>query len=194
MIDITRFDRGLEQLGRRFGQRLDLSFHVRPAGKAVSARNHKLGIAQDKIFWCRGLRVQRAYSLDRFRFAAPIVAREGLGEPSLLVQVRIGGKRANEALGAVPSFQILVASFLSLPTCTTTTYASLSSGRCGPGRRLRWSGPQFPPKDCGRSGHDVAAADIDAGGSEGAVRLLGGGAGRDGGTGFKLAPVGDLQT
>src|SRR3984893_10069743 len=45
-----------------------------------------------------------------------------------------------------------------------------------------------------RSGHGVAAADIDAGGGEGAVRLLGGGGGRDGGTGFKLAAVGDLQT
>src|SRR5258707_8621718 len=45
-----------------------------------------------------------------------------------------------------------------------------------------------------RLGHGVAAADIDAGGGEGAVRLLGGGGGRDGGTGFKLAAVGYLQT
>src|SRR5262249_14134140 len=74
------------------------------------------------------------------------------------------------------------------------TYTSLFSERCGPGRRLRWSGPQFPRKDYGGSGHGVAAADIDAGGGEGAVRLLGGGGGRDGGTGFKLVPVGDLQT
>jgi len=99
VIDIARFDRGLEQLGRRSGQRLDLSLHVRPAGKAVSARNHQLGIAQDKIFRRRGCRVQRAHARDRFRFAAPIVACEGLGELSLFIQVRIGGKRANEALG-----------------------------------------------------------------------------------------------
>jgi hypothetical protein len=44
------------------------------------------------------------------------------------------------------------------------------------------------------SGHDVSAAEIDAGRGEGAVRLLGRGGGRDGGTGFKLASVGDLQT
>jgi hypothetical protein len=56
--------------------------------------------------------------------------------------------------------------------------------RPGP-TRAPASGPQFPRKEliC-RLGHDVAAADIDAGGSEGAVRLLGGGGGRDGGTGF----------
>src|SRR5262249_43445912 len=35
------------------------------------------------------------------------------------------------------------------------------------------------------SGHDVTAAEIDAGGGEGAVRLLGGGGGRDGGPGLK---------
>jgi hypothetical protein len=45
-----------------------------------------------------------------------------------------------------------------------------------------------------RSGHDVPAAEIDAGGCEGAVRLFGRGAGHDGGTGFKLAHVDDLQT
>src|SRR5437660_7446815 len=44
---------------------------------------------------------------------------------------------------------------------------------------------QFPRKELScRLGHDVAAADIDAGGREGAVRLLGGGGGRDGGAGF----------
>lgn len=45
VIDIARFNRGLEQLCRRFGQRLDLSLHLRPAGKAVSPRDHELGIA-----------------------------------------------------------------------------------------------------------------------------------------------------
>ena len=46
-------------------------------------------------------------------------------------------------------------------------------------------GAQFPRKELScRLGHDVAAADIDAGGREGAVRLLGGGGGCDGGTGF----------
>jgi hypothetical protein len=41
-------------------------------------------------------------------------------------------------------------------------------------------GAQFPRKELScRLGHDVAAADVDAGGREGAVRLLGGGAGRD---------------
>jgi len=55
----------------------------------------------------------------------------------------------------------------------------------GPGQRVRWPGPQFPLKELScRLGHDVAAADIEAGGREGAVRLLGGGGGRDGGAGF----------
>ena len=46
-------------------------------------------------------------------------------------------------------------------------------------------GGKFPRKELScRLGHDVAAADIDAGGREGAVRLLGGGGGRDGGPGF----------
>ncbi len=45
VIDIARFDRCLEQLGWRFGQRLDLSLQLRPAGKAVSARDDELGIA-----------------------------------------------------------------------------------------------------------------------------------------------------
>jgi hypothetical protein len=44
--------------------------------------------------------VQRADARDRFRFAAPVRARERFGELSLLVQVRVGGKGANEALGA----------------------------------------------------------------------------------------------
>jgi hypothetical protein len=44
-----------------------------------------------------------------------------------------------------------------------------------------------------RSGHDVAAAHVDAGGRESAVRLFDGGSGRDGGARFQLAPVGDLQ-
>lgn len=44
---------------------------------------------------------------------------------------------------------------------------------------------KFPGQELScRLGHDVAAADIDAGGREGAVRLLGGGGGRDGGAGF----------
>src|SRR5205085_1300876 len=65
--------------------------------------------------------------------------------------------------------------------------------RPGP-TRASASGPQFPRKELScRSGHDVPAAKIEAGGGEGAVRLLGRGAGRDGSTGFKLAPVGDLQ-
>src|SRR5947199_7696013 len=57
------------------------------------------------------------------------------------------------------------------------------------------SGPQVPRKEpnC-RSGHDAVAADIDPGGREGAVRLLGGGGGRDVGTGFELALVRDFQT
>src|SRR5436190_1801227 len=55
--------------------------------------------------------------------------------------------------------------------------------RPGP-TRASASGPNFPLKNYGRLGHDVAAADIDAGGREGAVRLLGGGGGRDGGAGF----------
>src|ERR1700693_4832057 len=66
--------------------------------------------------------------------------------------------------------------------------------RPGP-TRASASGPQFPRKNLNCcSKHDVTAADIDAGGGEGAVRLLGRGAGRDGGTGFKLASVDDLQT
>ena len=40
--DIARFHGGLEQLGRRFGQRLNFLLHVRPVAKAVCARNHKL--------------------------------------------------------------------------------------------------------------------------------------------------------
>ncbi len=46
-------------------------------------------------------------------------------------------------------------------------------------------GAQSPSKELScRSGHDAVAADIDAGGREGAVRLLGGGGGRDGGAGL----------
>jgi hypothetical protein len=66
--------------------------------------------------------------------------------------------------------------------------------RCGPGRRLRWSGTQFQQGLSCRSGHDAPAAHVDAGSREGPIRLLGGGGGRDGGTRFQLAPVGDLQT
>ena len=56
-------------------------------------------------------------------------------------------------------------------------------------------GAQLPRKELScRLGHGIAAADIDAGGREGAVRLFGGGGGGDGGAGFKLVPVGDLQT
>jgi hypothetical protein len=101
VIDVARFDRRLEELGRRFGERLNLSLHLRPARKAVSTRNHQLGVAQDKILGCRRFRVQRAHALDRFSLAAPIVPRESLGELSLFVQVRISGKRANEVLGVV---------------------------------------------------------------------------------------------
>ncbi len=98
-IDVARFDCRLEQLGWRFGQCLDFSLHLRPAIEAVSPRNHELSVAQDKVFRGRRFRVQRADALYRFRFAAPIGAREGLGELSLFVQVRVGGKRANERLG-----------------------------------------------------------------------------------------------
>jgi hypothetical protein len=54
--------------------------------------------------------------------------------------------------------------------------------RCGPDRPLLWLGPQLQQGLSYRSGHDVAAAHVDTGGPEGAVRLLGGGGGRDGGT------------
>ena len=59
--------------------------------------------------------------------------------------------------------------------------------RPGPARANACVGlrAQFPRKGLScRLGHDVAAADIDAGGREGAVRLLGGCGGRDGGAGF----------
>src|SRR5262249_11956068 len=91
----------------------------------------------------------------------------------------------------LPSFRILVASFTRFRPSLTI------SERCGPGRRLPAfvSGPQFTASGPSCSlGHDVTAAEIDAGGGEGAVRLLGGGGGRDGGPGLKLAPVGHLQT
>ena len=43
LIDIARFHGGPEQLGRRFGQRLNSLLHVcGPVAKAVCARNHKL--------------------------------------------------------------------------------------------------------------------------------------------------------
>jgi hypothetical protein len=51
LIDIARFHGGLEQLGRRFGQRLNFLLHVRPVAKAVCARNHKLrrpGLSPDR--------------------------------------------------------------------------------------------------------------------------------------------------
>ena len=56
-----------------------------------------------------------------------------------------------------------------------------TSGERRPDRRPRWSGPQFQ-QGLASLRHDVAAAHVDAGGREGAVRLLGGGGGRDGGT------------
>jgi hypothetical protein len=56
-----------------------------------------------------------------------------------------------------------------------------------------WAAISAQELSCG-SGHDAPAAEIDAGGGEGAVRLLSRGTGRDSGTGFKLASVGDLQT
>jgi hypothetical protein len=61
-------------------------------------------------------------------------------------------------------------------------------------RLVLWSEKMGKPAATRGSGHDVAAAHVDAGGGEGAVRLLGGGGGRDGGTRFQLAPIGDLQT
>src|SRR5215470_16087876 len=87
----------------------------------------------------------------------------------------------------LPSFRILIAS------CTLFWPSPTTSERCGPSAFV--SGPQFTASgpSCS-SGHDVTAAEIDTGGGEGAVRLLGGGGGRDGGPGFKLAPVGHLQT
>ena len=48
--------------------------------------------------------------------------------------------------------------------------------------RRRLSGPQFQQGLSCRSGHDVAATNVDAGGREGAIQLFGGGGGRDGGT------------
>ncbi len=100
LFDVARFDRGLEQVGRRFGRRLDFSFQLRPAGEAIFARDHELGIAQNKILRCRRLRVCRTHALDRFRPTAPIVARQGFGELSLHLEIRIGGKRADQTLGA----------------------------------------------------------------------------------------------
>ena len=77
---------------------------------------------------------------------------------------------------------------------TPTDISPYDIPRPGP-TRASAPGAQFPRKELScRLGHDVAAADIDAGGREGAVRLLGGCGGRDGGTGFQLVPVGDLQT
>ena len=58
-------------------------------------------------------------------------------------------------------------------------YPAARANACvGSGRNFRIE------KLSSRLGHDVAAADIDAGGRECAVRLLGGGGGRDGGAGF----------
>jgi hypothetical protein len=100
VIDIARFDGSPEQVGRRFGQRFDLSLQMRPAGEAIFSRDHELRIAQDKILWRRRLRVRRMHPLDRLGRAPPIVAREGLRELSLHVEIRIGWKRADETLGA----------------------------------------------------------------------------------------------
>ena len=70
---------------------------------------------------------------------------------------------------------------------TPTDIPPYDNPRPGPARANACVGlwAQFPRIElsCGL-GHDVAAADIDAGGREGAVRLLSGGGGRDGGAGF----------
>jgi hypothetical protein len=54
-----------------------------------------------------------------------------------------------------------------------------------PGRNFRSIG-------AGRSGQNVAAAKVDAGGGEGTVRLLGGCGSRDGDARLEFALVGDL--
>ena len=64
----------------------------------------------------------------------------------------------------------------------TLRHKDPSQERCDPDRTRRLSGPQFQQGLSCRSGHDVAATNVDAGGREGAVRLFGGSGGRDGGT------------
>src|SRR5258708_30854031 len=90
----------------------------------------------------------------------------------------------------LPSFQILVASFHSLPTFThdDMRFTVLRTKRPRPTPALVRAAISAEGLSS-RSGHDVAAAYIDAGGSEGAVPLLGRGAGRAGGTRVNLVPV-----
>src|SRR5258708_4906994 len=66
--------------------------------------------------------MQRANALDRLGAAAPVVARQGLGELALLVQVRVGRKRTNEAVGSA---------FKGVVGHDGPSFASARGPRCG---------------------------------------------------------------
>src|SRR5580704_17476855 len=90
----------------------------------------------------------------------------------------------NSRVASVAPTTLVHATAWNQPLQISSPYNIPRPGPAGP-TPASASGPQFPLKEPSyRLGHDVAAADIDARSREGAVRLLGGGGGRDGGAGF----------
>jgi hypothetical protein len=100
LVCITGFHGRLEQINRRLGQRLDFLLELRPVGEAIASRDHELSVAQAEILRRRWLGVQRMDTLARIACVAPIVACKRLSKLSLVVEIRIGGKRTKETLGA----------------------------------------------------------------------------------------------
>ena len=98
-VDIAGFDGGDEELDRRFGETVDLVLELRPARKAVATRDDELGIAQRKRVGRGGFGCSAVTRAMASALAAPEVARERLGELSLLLEVGIGRERLDESLG-----------------------------------------------------------------------------------------------
>lgn len=89
--------------------------------------------------------MQRLHALDRIGCAAPIVARERLGELSLFVEVRVGGKRADETPGA--SIWRFMGQDRPLSLCPVSTRRAERRSLCGVQYSFRWEIP-FPWTGC----------------------------------------------